>query len=166
MPDDPLKDPSPTSLYTINESLLSVSDDDEPSGSGFTNTPQSSDVPNPSGLLNYYFLLLAILVVAVLVGCFFYARRHRRKVVRLHTRGQSALARDLEGWPGWGRGRWIGGDRERLEGLNERGEAPPPYIPRMPQEAVVREDEGRAVLLRNLGEGKPPDYHPVGAIPR
>lgn len=157
-------DPSPTSAYTVNEPLLSNSDEDDSSDSDFTNTPQSSDVPSSSGLINYYFLLLAILVIVVLVGYYFYARRRRRKIARLRTRGQSALARDLEGWPGWRRGRWAGGDRERLEGLNERGEAPPPYMPRMPQEAIVREDVERGVPLQNLGETKPPDYHP-GAVP-
>lgn len=155
----------PSSQYSTNESLLSISDDDDPSDS-FTNVPQSSDTPNASGLLNYYFLLLAVLVVVVLVGYYFYARRRRRKIARLRTRGQSALARDLEGWPGWRRGRWAGGDRERLEGLNERGEAPPPYMPRLPQEAVIREDVERGVPLQNLGESKPPDYHPVSAVAR
>lgn len=163
---DIVTDPTPTSPYAIKESLLSTSDDEDPSDSDFTNTPQSSNVPNSSGLINYYFLLLAVLVVVVLVGYYFYARRRRRKIARLRTRGQSALARDLEGWPGWRRGRWAGGDRERLEGLNERGEAPPPYMPRMPQEAMVREDVERGVPLQNLGESKPPDYHPDAAISR
>lgn len=150
----------------MNESLLSFSDDDDSSDSDLTNAPQSSDVPNSSGLLNYYFLLLAILVFVVLVGYYFYARRRRRKIARLRTRGQSALARDLEGWPGWRRGRWAGNDRERLEGLNERGEAPPPYMPRIPQEVMIREDVERGVPLQDLGESKPPDYHPRGAISR
>lgn len=158
-------DPSPTSPYTTNESLLSISDDDDLSDS-LTNIPQSSDTPSASGLINYYFLLLAVLVVVVLVGYYFYARRRRRKIAQLRTRGQSALARDLEGWPGWRRGRWAGGDRERLEGLNERGEAPPPYMPRIPQEAIIREDVASGVPLQNLGESKPPNYHPIGAVAR
>lgn len=160
-----ITDPSSTSPYTTNESLLSISDDDDLSDS-LTNIPQSSDTPSASGLINYYFLLLAVLVVVVLVGYYFYARRRRRKIAQLRTRGQSALARDLEGWPGWHRGRWAGGDRERLEGLNERGEAPPPYMPRIPQEAIIREDVAIGVPLQNLGENKPPDYHPIGAVAR
>ncbi len=53
------------------------------------------------------------------------------------------------------------------EGLNERGEAPPPYVPRVPAEAVIRDDGvERGVPLRDLGERKPPDYHPEGSIPR
>lgn len=43
----------------------------------------------------------------------------------------------------------------REEGLNERGEAPPPYIP------AEHAGPSQGVELRDLG-GKPPDYEGVG----
>lgn len=75
--------------------------------------------------------------------------------------GQTALARDLEGWPGSrtrAGARWGTTASEREEGLNERGEAPPPYAHKMPEEVVLREGGERGVPLRELGERKPPDY--------
>lgn len=84
---------------------------------------------------------------------------------------QNALNQDLNGWAGsrrWIGGAWRGGigrredrNEEREEGLNELGEAPPPYKGRpstdtaqpgltVPLRALDR--EGRAVV-------KPPDYH-------
>lgn len=81
----------------------------------------------------------------------------------LRTTGQTALARDLEGWPG-ARSRRGTASSDRQEGLDERGEAPPPYAHKMPEEAVLREGGERGVPLRELEERKPPDYEEgVGA---
>lgn len=58
-------------------------------------------------------------------------------------RGQVALRRDLEqgGWRMGGLGRWTGSGPaaagRREEGLDERGEAPPPYAPPLPGEGHV-----------------------------
>ena len=52
-------------------------------------------------------------------------RHRRREQENLRLRGQHALARDIE--------RWVSERRNRLlvvEGLNESGEAPPPYKPK------------------------------------
>jgi len=77
-------------------------------------------------------------VVAILfcVGILWIGRRKRRKAALLRYHGQHALARDVEGWRNrFGVGR-AGGSSNTLnengrvvEGLNERGEAPPPYVP-------------------------------------
>ena len=49
------------------------------------------------------------------------------------------------------------------EGLNERGEPPPPYVQKVPEGAVLRDDVERGVPLRDLsGERKPPDYQEQG----
>jgi hypothetical protein len=49
----------------------------------------------------------------------------------------------------------------REEGLDERGEAPPPYLPKELEAAVLR---GEAVELHggSREEMKPPDYQEVG----
>ena len=53
----------------------------------------------------------------------------------------------------------------REEGLNERGEAPPPYMPKEPEQALFSESgqrgrTGQAVPLQDMvrEEHKPPDY--------
>lgn len=49
------------------------------------------------------------------------------------------------------------------EGLDERGEPPPPYVPKEPEGAVVRDGVERGIPLRDLGgESKPPDYQERG----
>lgn len=88
--------------------------------------------------------------------------------------GQHALARDIDGWVNtrrWIRGNWrdtANGSTRREEGLNELGEAPPPYKVREDVGTAVHEraDDGNghlAVPLRTLSrEGraslKPPGY--------
>ncbi|MCJ1450915.1 hypothetical protein MMC28_001249 [Mycoblastus sanguinarius] len=119
------------------------------------------------GVLNYYFLLLAVFIVIIALAYWSLARRRRNKIARLRYNQQTALARDLETWPGRRRGvgRWrfagMGGHETRVEeGLDERGEAPPPYLAKpepvhhgVPE--IVGEEEGTE--LRHM-EGKPPDY--------
>lgn len=132
------------------------------------NGPQS-DVhpPSNSNLLNYYFLLLAVFIVIFVLIYYILARRRKQKIAHMRSTGQNALAQDLEGWPGarrWVGGNWGGRSREnrREDGLNEQGEAPPPYMPKEPEEAVVRaEGIGGGIMLREIrGEDrKPPDYH-------
>ena len=72
----------------------------------------------------------------------------------------SVLARDLQMWPvrwrgGGGVGGWRRGGVE--EGVDERGEAPPPYLKEL--DPVLRVG-GSGVELRDLsrGEAKPPGY--------
>lgn len=82
--------------------------------------------------------------------------------MHLRNNQQSALARDLETWPGrrrGGGGRWrFGGADSRVEeGLDERGEAPPPYLKELDP---VHHGSGTEMELQNQsrGEAKPPDY--------
>ncbi len=81
-------------------------------------------------------------------------RRRRQRQAHNRSGGQTALARDLETRPGGGR--QIG----REEGLDERGEAPPPYVPKELEAAVLR---GEAVELDggSREEMKPPDYQEI-----
>ncbi|KZF18931.1 hypothetical protein L228DRAFT_271565 [Xylona heveae TC161] len=97
---------------------------------------QSGAQGQRDGLLNYYFLLLAILIIIIGVAYWVFHRRRKNKVARVRNSGQNALARDLDGWAP--RSRWIyggwrgvmGGNARHEEGLDEHGEAPPPYQPR------------------------------------
>lgn len=116
-----------------------------PYGAPTTNRPQSSAV------LNYYFLLIAVFVIIVIVAYYSLVRRRRQRQAHYRSDGQSALARDLETWPGPRR------LVRREEGLDDRGEAPPPYVPKELEAAVIR---GEAVELGQRGrqEPKPPDY--------
>lgn len=141
--------------------ITSSAPSDSPPISDDDSAPRGSAPPNSSGLLNYYFLLLAILILIFFLVYHTISRRRKRRNAHLRSTGQTALARDLEGWPG---SRTRAGARrgtatsEPEEGLNERGEAPPPYAHKMPEEAVLREQGDRGVPLRELGERKPPDY--------
>ena len=114
------------------------------------------------GILNYYFLLLAVFIIIIIIAYWSIARRRRNRLIRLRDNQQSALARDVETWPGRRRGvgaRWRNAGEEPAaeEGLDERGEAPPPYL-KEPEPAHLDAREG--VELHNMPaqEGKPPDY--------
>lgn len=138
-------------------SALPFETDNANYGSSINNDSISSE----HGILNYYFLLLAVVIVIMAVAYWSLARRRRRRINALRNNQQSALARDLETWPGRMRaGRWRHGaahDACPGEGLDERGEAPPAYV-KEPDRAYLEGREG--VELRDLesSEGKPPDY--------
>ena len=122
------------------------------------------------GVLNYYFLLLAVLVVLILVIWFAILRRQRKKALQYRNSRQDALAQDVQSWGrryrSSGPGRWrMPGMREPRpeEGLNDRGEAPPPYMPNEPEIAHTRpngEAQRQSMELRDIRgeEMKPPEY--------
>ena len=121
------------------------------------------------GVLNYYFLLLAVLVILILVIWFAIHRRRRKRALHFHHSRQAALAQDVQGWGGrsrFGPGRWRNpgtADPRPEDGLDDRGEAPPPYMPKEPEAAhTAREGEGgrQSIELRDLSreEMKPPEY--------
>lgn len=89
-----------------------------------------------NNLVNMYFLMLIVLVVVLLVGLWYWQQNRRRKRLRSAGRRRSALEQDLE-LP-FGRPAWLGlSRREREEeGVDERGEAPPPYTPPPPLEPL------------------------------
>ncbi|KAL8992456.1 MAG: hypothetical protein Q9188_007578 [Gyalolechia gomerana] len=145
----------------------------------YTDIPNSADDnslnenDNDKGILNYYFLLLALLIIIIGIVYLAYARRQRQKVLQSRRNGQRALARDLERWPGsgpWGPGRFrmprsSARQPRREEGLDERGEAPPPYVPKEPEPAYTgprgdRPGLGNDIPLQDLTrpDQKPPDY--------
>jgi hypothetical protein len=114
-----------------------------------TQSPQSQNLQNndpeedtSSHVTNYYFVIVAVFVVLVFFLLLYITRRRKRKAELLRNNGQNALARDVQtfadfrtrfgprrGGPGL-MGMTMGTTgvhRERQEGLDERGEAPPAY---------------------------------------
>ena len=165
---------APTGTTTGDAFLPTDLSSTTPSMPQFTDDASDGDDdggPTDNGVVNYYFLLLAIFVILVAVSYCFLARRRRRRMVMLSTNRQNALQRDLEGWHGtryWGHGRWgtpAAHDTRPEEGLDERGLAPPPYIPAAPKPVYAgsgpnEESAERAIPLQNLhnNDEKPPDY--------
>ncbi|KAJ4989507.1 hypothetical protein SVAN01_05042 [Stagonosporopsis vannaccii] len=82
------------------------------------------DGQNKNRIFNYYFffffLVLLVVGLATLLWCLHGQRRREQGQMRL--RGQNALPRDVEQWAIHRRNRL-----PVVEGLNECGEAPPPY---------------------------------------
>ncbi|KAI4106747.1 MAG: hypothetical protein LQ339_002939 [Xanthoria mediterranea] len=140
-----------------------------------------SDTSNPDGegshhnnILNYYFLLLALIIILLGILYLTFARRQRQRLAQHRQNSQRALARDLERWGGggpFGPGRFrmprnthrVRPSRPRTEeGLNESGEAPPPYISKEPEPAHLGRGmgQGASIPLHHLDtmDHKPPDY--------
>ncbi|KAL9128948.1 MAG: hypothetical protein Q9217_002464 [Psora testacea] len=123
------------------------------------------------GLLNYYFLLLAVFIVVIVAIYWSLSRKRKASLARQQSTQQDALAMDLSrsGWrtvPGRWRRHYVSSRDVTLreeEGLNERGEAPPPYL-KEPEEVHLNgrerdEDvELRSWNGRGMREGKPPGY--------
>ena len=121
--------PAATSTNTVTT--------DFPPGAGGDDNDTSSITRN--SLVNYFFVFLGLLVVVLIIAIYYIHKRKREKKAQSRNSGQNALARDLEGWVNtrrWVHGGWRGGEpslMRREEGLNEFGEAPPPYEPPMQQ---------------------------------
>ncbi|KAH3940192.1 hypothetical protein HBI56_215340 [Parastagonospora nodorum] len=99
----------------------------------FPTDPSSHVQPvRDASVFNYYFLFLFIFAVIIAILLLWFHRRRQQRKQQLRQNGQHALARDLEGWAGTRR---FMHERQgirpsaatREEGLNEAGEAPPPY---------------------------------------
>jgi len=132
--------PSSSFAQISNTTPLLATNPTDPASSS-SNTPYDQpDVSSADNMqtnqkgthaFNYYFLIIAVLACCICLALFYITRRRKRKAELLRFHGQHALARDLEGWRGrLGVGRTGGftSAPPREEGLNERGEAPPPYM--------------------------------------
>ncbi|KAI9881619.1 MAG: hypothetical protein M1830_000183 [Pleopsidium flavum] len=168
---------STLSTLTTPKNLTSTSTTPSSTTTTTTTNPNSTpdDLPSNS-IVNYYFLLIALSIIIILAVLWSIHRRKKKNSARSRNSGHNALERDLEGWMGtrrWGTGGWRGGGGPRgEEGLDERGEAPPPYVPPEPRpthDGLVGVDErvdgghstaGLSIPLRTLSrdERKPPDY--------
>lgn len=156
--------------------------------SAATNTSATSSYDNSA--FHYYFLIVAVIAVAVFLCVLYIGRRKKRKAELIRSNSQRALARDVEGFRRFGRGRnglgWPTSTpprhrRDVEEGLDERGEAPPPYVPgtKPPSLRTVEREtrpstnsghaEGEAVEMRRMSREveHPPGYndHSVSESP-
>ena len=138
-----------TFLTTPSHAQLSFGNPPPSSATDAGNYAQP-DGTSPS-FANYYFVLIGLLVILLCLG-YFTLRRTRK---RAHARRAAAggVPVDPEGRYWWRSGAVT--EPRREEGLNERGEAPPPYIP------AEHAGPSQGFELRDLG-GKPPDYDGVG----
>ncbi|MCJ1340427.1 hypothetical protein MMC09_005723 [Bachmanniomyces sp. S44760] len=130
-----------------------------------------SDDGSDIGIVNYYFLLIVIaLVIAALLYWVWIRRRRRRNAHQPGTGSGSGHTRDpgyhrasarlqTMGWPTRGHGSGRHGRHSLEEGLDELGQAPPPYVPGQPP-PVVYTEHGRSIPLHDMPHdtGKPPEY--------
>lgn len=183
---------NPTSIPSVNitPTLTTFQTEKTASSASSPNlSPPSAPTPTPSPItnegphadekiINFYFLFIAVFVVILFGLHWFYRRRKKRKIAIARTRGHNEIARDVEGLMGNRRWRYGGrrafvSDVHREEGLDERGEAPPPYMPDEPPPTLARGDvgldngvdvdaaaAGSSIPLRRLSANarKPPDY--------
>jgi|SRR5579871_4327551 len=167
----------PTTVNGAPPTTPLISSGSEQSSSSASSSDDSED--HDDNLLNFYFIFIALFIIIVVVGIWFIHRHKKQRKARLRNSGQNALARDLNGWSQ--PRRWIHGVAPwrmdgpltaREEGLNELGEAPPPYI-KDTQSREQRLSIGNAsaaelptepaIPLRTLSRDerdrlKPPDY--------
>lgn len=149
----------------------------DPSQDGFNSTSDvntnQDHTTNTVGLVNYYFVFLAlVLCVAGVAAYLMYKRKQKYGAFLRNSRG-SALERDVGTYDARARrrywqGRWRSTDYSREEGLNEHGEAPPPYMPKTTDEQA--NPNGLAVPMQTLsrdeaGLNKPPDYYSANTPP-
>jgi hypothetical protein len=104
-------------------------------------TPTPTDPPDgpvrDSTVFNYYFLFLVAFAVLLAVLFWWLRQQYKRRKELLRRRGHRALANDLERWAGtrgymhgrYGQSQTVATTR-REEGLDEHGQAPPPYEPK------------------------------------
>lgn len=166
-----------TTSPTPNSTTISVPSE-TPSRSpdlvpGYSNSNTASNPDDRrDSVVNYYFLFLAIFGVMIAIFVWWAQKRRKQRKQQMRMSGQNALAQDLEGWVNTRR--WFHGTRRpnqtaafvrREEGLNEQGEAPPPYEPN--GDATVPQDQiaanGLTVPLRVVSrqdhaEGRLPEY--------
>ncbi|KAF2706154.1 hypothetical protein K504DRAFT_505114 [Pleomassaria siparia CBS 279.74] len=139
--------------------------------------PPDGEQQRNESVFNYYFLFLAAFVAIIVVGLWLIHRRRKKRKEQMRLSGQHALARDLDGWVNtrrWMHGNWRHNQASafvrREEGLNEHGEAPPPYQPKSDVtvsqgdvEATQDSARGLTIPLRALSRdemerSQPPGY--------
>jgi len=132
----------------------STPSDDPGASTTITSSSNNTSSDNTNGsLINYYFIFFALLICLVAAGLFYGWRKRRTALQRYHSHQHQALARDVNAWdPSQSRrrywqGRWRSGEVSREEGLNEEGEAPPPYMPK--QDERERSEDGNAAEVEH-----------------
>ena len=165
---------SPTrNIFGIpSSSSSSTPNDNAPSGNN--NKDQ-----NAGGLMHYYFVFFAIFLCCVGIALFILFRRKHRAHALMRMSPELGRQQDLNvargrpwneglGNPRYWRERWRSNeDMTRDEGLNEHGEAPPPYVPKRRSEEQQHQQDGARdagpeipmqALSREQAGLKPPEY--------
>jgi hypothetical protein len=107
-------------------------DNDSPPGSSISSTGAHA--------FNYYFVIVAVAAIFFCIAILYFSKRKKQKAALMRSNSQRALAQDVARFNPRTRGGrvrnngrvfWNGirREEERVEGLDERGEAPPPYVP-------------------------------------
>lgn len=169
---------SPTPNLTSSPASASFSTSFTPTGTRdsapgtHNDDDDDNDMGVPGSITSYYFVFLMLsLCVIGLVLFLNFRRRRKRRLQMLYGRPDAfhpdpAASRGRRYW----QGRWGSANVSREEGLNEHGEAPPPYVPKRSSQEVHREggeggQSGPAVPLQTLSRDhaglKPPDYEEV-----
>ena len=140
---------TPGQTATSTSTGMPVATDDAPKGTPNVSSPAAGattivGVPSSSSTHNttliYYIIFLTIFILLLTLGLWLLHSRKKKQKSQFQAGGANALARDLEtqGWSGNAR-RWVQGvapwrigmdgqmNYSRQDGLNELGEAPPPY---------------------------------------
>jgi len=118
---------------------------------------------NVSYFSNYYFLLIILAVLILVVAWLIHSRNVRRRAL-WRQNGQQASARDADAWPGTRRllhGRCRATNSVLLrptEGLDERGEAPPPYQPKSEVSSTTLAIPLRVLPADGSERSLPPQY--------
>lgn len=135
------------------------------SGYGSNSDPNNT---NGSGVnvSRYYFVILGVVILIFLISGWFLIRKRTQRIAQTRAGGGPSTG----GTGGdadtrrWTTGRWRLTPARLEEGLNERGEAPPPYIPGQSPPPAIHVDggtrhpvTGEPIPLEDLS-GKPPDY--------
>lgn len=169
---------SPTETSTTS-SPSSTSTNPQPSPTQIDPPPSyptstTSDPNINDNVFHFYFLIIAIAAIAFFLGILYVSRRKKRKAEIMRSNSQRALARDVEGFRSFGRTRgrmglgWptstVQGNRSDVEeGLDERGEAPPPYVPgTKPPSLRSVERERRPSASSGHGVGEVVELQPLG----
>lgn len=164
---DTTNDASPSLPSTPTSTDPNVRPSASDNANSDANTDQNRDV---GGLVNYYFVFLALILgIAGLVAFMVWRRKKLMVMAFQHGGGGGALERDVTVWNythprrRYWQGGWRTVETTREEGLNEHGEAPPPYIPKIQgSQHGMQAAYGPAVPLQSLSREqvglKPPDY--------
>ena len=128
------------------------------SGSNFNGDNDTEDTGSGRSMSVYYFVFFALLI-CIAVLCVYFVWRRRRNALMMHpnTRGEG-YHRDVRQWDTTRHRRhyWTNSRHEqpsREEGLNENGEAPPPYMPKEDEE--MGNNGSNASGQRAQAEGTP-----------
>ena len=160
-------------------SLSSFGFSSRPAYTDYAQGGSNNNEVQSSNMVNYYFVFLALILCVVALFVFLMFRRKSIAARRMHSSREYALQHghgDGRGEAGWAnsnaerrrywQGRWRSAEASREEGLNEHGEAPPPYVPKTSSEERDRNGGGEAIgpavplqtLSREHAGLKPPDY--------